>query len=43
MVAERTAGAWLTMDWSREIEFLDGQFFNIGAYLAQEGIDPNRE
>ena len=40
MVAERTADAWLTMDWSREIELLDGQFFNIGAYLAQEGIDP---
>ena len=43
MVAERTADAWLTMDWSREIELLDGQFFNIGAYLAQEGIDPNQD
>ncbi len=43
MVAERTADAWLTMDWSRDLELLDGQTFNIGAYLAQEGIDPNQD
>ena len=43
MVAERNADAWLTMDWNREIELLDGQVFNIGAYLAQEGIDPNQD
>ena len=42
MVAERTADAWLTMDWHRDLELHDGQLFNIGAYLQQEGIDPNQ-
>ena len=40
LVAERGAEAWLTMDWHRELELLDGQFFNVGQYLADEGIDP---
>ncbi len=40
MVAERGADAWLTMDWHRDLDLLDGQTFNIGAYLASEGIDP---
>lgn len=38
MVAERNADAWLTMDWSRDLELLDGQTFNIGRYLSEEGI-----
>lgn len=38
MVAERGADAWLTMDWDRDIELLDGRFFNVGNYLAREGI-----
>ncbi len=38
MVAERNADAWLTMDWHRDLELIDGQFFNIGQYLADEGI-----
>ncbi len=38
MVAERNADAWLTMDWHRNLELTDGQFFNIGQYLADEGI-----
>lgn len=42
MVAERTADAWLTMQWHRDLELHDGQLFNIGAYLEQEGIDPNQ-
>ena len=42
MVAERTADAWLTMDWHRYLELHDGQVFNIGEYLKQEGIDPNQ-
>lgn len=41
MVAERSADAWLTMNWSRDLELLDGQSYNIGAYLASEGINPN--
>lgn len=43
MVAERNADAWLTMDWHRDLELIDGQFFNIGQYLADEGItiDPS--
>ncbi|MCY7351586.1 MAG: Uma2 family endonuclease [Cytophagaceae bacterium] len=36
-VAE-TGQDWITMDWHREISLLDGQLFNIGAYLEQEGI-----
>ncbi|MGA0558864.1 Uma2 family endonuclease [Larkinella sp. VNQ87] len=42
MVAERTADAWLTMDWHRDLELLDGQVFNIGRYLAEEGIQGER-
>ena len=42
MVAERTADAWLTMDGHRDLELLDNQLFNIGAYLLEEGIDPTR-
>ncbi|MGI4741435.1 MAG: hypothetical protein ACRYG7_40230 [Janthinobacterium lividum] len=38
LVAERGAEAWLTMDWHRDLELLDGQFFNVGQYLADEGI-----
>ncbi|QKZ12775.1 hypothetical protein [Spirosoma sp. KUDC1026] len=38
MVADRNADAWLTMNWHRDLELLDGQTFNIGAYLEQEGI-----
>lgn len=38
MVAERGAEAWLTMDWNRDVELLDGQFFNVGGYLDREGI-----
>ena len=39
MVAERNADAWLTMDWHRDLELLDGQNFNIGRYLEEEGIN----
>lgn len=38
MVAERNADAWLTMDWHRDLELTDGQFFNLGQYLEDEGI-----
>ncbi len=38
MLAEQNADAWLTMDWHRDLELLDGQTFNIGQYLADEGI-----
>ena len=38
MIAERAADAWLTMDWHRDLELLDGQRFNIGQYLSDEGI-----
>lgn len=38
MIAEQAADAWLTMDWNRELELLDGQNFNIGRYLEDEGI-----
>ena len=39
MVAERNADAWLTMDWHRDLELLDGKTFNIGQYLDDEGIN----
>jgi len=38
LLAERGADAWLTMDWHRDIELLDGQRFNIGQYLAEQGV-----
>ena len=37
MVAE-PGQDWLTKDWNQDIELLDGKFFNIGKYLAEEGI-----
>ena len=39
MVAERNADAWLTMDWHRDLELLDGLPFNVGQYLDEEGIN----
>jgi Uma2 family endonuclease len=39
MIAERNADAWLTMDWHRDLELVDGQTFNIGRYLEDEGIN----
>ena len=38
LVAERGADAWLIMDWHRDLELLDGQQFNVGQYLQQQGI-----
>jgi len=38
LLAERGADAWLTMDWHRDLELLDGQLFNIGQYLQEQGI-----
>jgi len=29
---------WLTKNWSQEIELLDGEYFNIGKFLADEGV-----
>jgi Uma2 family endonuclease len=29
---------WLTKNWNQEIELLDGKYFNIGKFLADEGI-----
>ena len=31
---------WITKDWNQEIELLDNEFFNIGQFLADEGIKP---
>ncbi len=31
---------WQTMDWNQEIEVLPGISFDIGAYLAEEGVPP---
>lgn len=38
MVAEPDKD-WLTKGWNQEIELLDGESFNVGAYLAEEGIE----
>jgi Uma2 family endonuclease len=29
---------WLTKNWTQEIELLDGEYFNIGKFLEEEGI-----
>jgi Uma2 family endonuclease len=29
---------WLTKNWNQEIELLDGEYFNIGQFLADEGV-----
>jgi len=30
---------WLTKNWNQEIELLDGEYFNIGQFLADEGVE----
>jgi len=37
MVAER-GNDWITCDWNRSIEILDGVAFNVAKHLAEEGI-----
>jgi hypothetical protein len=29
---------WLVIDWTKDIEIIDGLTFNVPAYLAQEGV-----
>lgn len=29
---------WLTKNWNQEIELLDGEYFNIGKFLTDEGV-----
>jgi hypothetical protein len=29
---------WLVIDWTKDIEILDGLIFNVPAYLAKEGV-----
>lgn len=43
LVAARGADAWLTVDWHRDLELLDGQFFNVGRYLEEEGVRVGKE
>lgn len=31
---------WITKDWNHEIELLNNEFFNIGQFLADEGVKP---
>lgn len=31
---------WFTKDWNQEIELVDNEFFNIGQFLADEGVKP---
>lgn len=30
---------WLTKNWNQEIELLNGEYFNIGKFLADEGVE----
>ena len=30
---------WLVIDWTKDIEILDGLTFNVPAYLAKEGVE----
>ncbi len=30
---------WLVIDWTKDIEILDGLFFNVPNYLAKEGVE----
>lgn len=38
VIVAQPGADWLIIDWNKDIELLDGQYFNIGAYLASEGI-----
>lgn len=38
MVAEQGKD-WLTFDWNRDVEIIDGVVFNVPAYLTEEGYD----
>jgi hypothetical protein len=30
---------WLVIDWTKDIEILNGLTFNVPAYLAKEGVE----
>lgn len=38
MVAERGQD-WMTCDWDRDIELLDGVTFNVAQYLSEQGVN----
>jgi hypothetical protein len=38
MVAENGKD-WITFDWNRDVEIIDGIYFNIAKYLEEEGYD----
>ncbi|WP_373513233.1 Uma2 family endonuclease [Persicitalea sp.] len=38
MVAE-PGQDWLTKDWNQDIELLDAKYFNVGKFLAEEGVE----
>ncbi len=38
MVAEPEQD-WRTKDWNQDIELLDAKFFNVGKFLAEEGVE----
>lgn len=40
MVAPKGQDWHIVVDWNKEIELIDGLFFNIGNYLSEEGIQP---
>jgi hypothetical protein len=41
IVADRLNDTWLMIDWSSDIELMEGITFNIQAYLQGRGIDPD--
>ena len=34
---------WLMIDWNKDVELINGAFFNIGSYLLKMGISLNEE
>jgi hypothetical protein len=41
IVADRLKDTWLIIDWSSDVELMEGITFNIQAYLQGRGIDPD--
>jgi Uma2 family endonuclease len=38
VIVATNTGPWLTYSWNNDLEIVDGILFNIGDYLAEEGI-----
>jgi hypothetical protein len=41
IVADRQNNTWFMVDWSSDIELLEGIYFNIQGFLDKRGVNPD--